>query len=102
MLRETGFIQKPFHYQHLMKGGFFCIMTENYRYTNTAASFGMASPTMAYKANSILKANGFSSSVVKLSGSKNGCVYGVSVNGNADDAYALLLQSGISPTSVQR
>ncbi len=65
--------------------------------------FGMATPTMAYKANSILLANGFDSQVVRLDKSKAGtCVYGVAVYSNADNAHALLRKSGINPTDIQR
>lgn len=77
-------------------------MAKNYRYINTAASFGMSSPTLAYKANSILKANGFESSIIKLKNTANGCVYGVSVKRDADSAYSLLKNSGIEPASIQR
>ncbi len=77
-------------------------MTENYRYMNTATTFGMSSPTMAYKANSILKANGFDSSIVKLANTGSGCVYGVSVRGDVENAYSALRRSGIEPVSIQR
>ncbi len=87
---------------HFDEGRFFRIMAENYRYMNTAAIFGMSSPTLAYKANSILKANGFESSIVKLANSASGCVYGVSVKIGSDAAYNLLKNSGIEPASVQR
>lgn len=77
-------------------------MTENYRYANNSATFGMASPTMAYKANSILKINGYQSNIVKLSNTANGCIYGVFVKKDSESAYALLQKSGISPTSIKR
>lgn len=63
----------------------------------------MSSPTMAYKANSILLANGFDSEVVRLDRPKQGsCVYGVTVNRDDAAAYALLRKSGINPTDIQR
>lgn len=63
----------------------------------------MSSPTMAYKANSILLANGFDSEVVRLDHPKQGsCVYGVAVNRDDGAAYALLRKSGINPTDIQR
>lgn len=61
----------------------------------------MPSDTLARKAQRILAANGYSSEIIRSSGSKEGCGFALRIRGNCDAAISLLERNGITVRSMR-
>ncbi len=62
----------------------------------------LPSETYAYKAQRVLAANGYPSEMIRSTGQKEGCGFGLRIAGNCEQIHALLIREGIPVQLVRK